>query len=172
MNICKPPDPLSFTGNNAKNWQDFKEQLQWFLAGTESTEKDDAVKIGIMLSHAGREAREVFKTLPWATEGDNKKFDKVLEAFETFCSPQKNILYERYGFWTMQQDSDETIDTYLTRLKLKSGYCEYNKTGWPPAVLAELTRYKFVFGLRNDSLKKRLISKDAIEKCKLKMTSL
>jgi len=57
----------------------------------------------------------------------------------------------------MQQDSDETINTYLTRLKLKSGYCEYNKTGWPPAVLAELMRDKFVFGLRDDSLKERLL---------------
>jgi len=54
MNICKPPDPLSFTGNNVKNWQDFKEQLQWFLAGTESTEKSDVVKIGIVLSHASK----------------------------------------------------------------------------------------------------------------------
>ena len=46
MNICKLPDPLSFTGNNAKNWCDFKEHLQWFLAGTESTEKSDMIKIG------------------------------------------------------------------------------------------------------------------------------
>jgi len=152
MNICKPPDPLSFTGNNAKNWCDFKEQLQWFLAGTESTEKDDAVKIGIMLSHAGREAREVFKTLPWTAVGDDKKFDKVLEAFENFCSPQKNILYERYGFWTLQQDDDELIDAYLTRLKLKIDDCEYNT-----AVKTELTRDKFVFGLRDDSLKERLL---------------
>jgi len=30
-----------------RNWQDFREQLQWFLAGTESTEKSDGVKIGI-----------------------------------------------------------------------------------------------------------------------------
>ena len=40
-----------------------------------------------MLSDASREAREVFKTLPWATDGDDKKFDKVLEAFDKFCSP-------------------------------------------------------------------------------------
>ena len=64
------------------------------LTGTESTEKADAVKIGIMLSHAGREARDVYKTLPWAADGDDKKFDKVLEAFERFCTPQKNTLYE------------------------------------------------------------------------------
>ena len=82
MNLCKPSDPLRLSGNNDKNWCEFKEQLVWFLEGTESTGKSDGAKIGIMLSHAGREARELYKTLPSAAEGDDKKFNKVLEAFE------------------------------------------------------------------------------------------
>jgi len=138
MNICKPSDPLSFTGNVAKKWRDFKDQLQWFLASTESTEKGDVVKLGIMLLHTGQEAREIYKTLPWAENDDKTKFAKVLEAFEWFCFPQKNILYERYGFWTLHQE-DEPIDVYLTRLKLKIDLCEYNKEGWIPAVKTELT---------------------------------
>ena len=157
MNICKPPDPLCLSGNNAKNWREFKEQLQWFLAGTESGEKSDAVKIGIMLSHAGKEAREVYKTLTWAADGDKDKFDKVLEAFEQFCAPQKNILYERHGFWSLHQEEGEAIDAYVTRLKLKIDSCEYDKTGWPPAVKLELTRDKFIFGLLDDALKERLL---------------
>ena len=51
--ICKPPDPLSFAGNTVHNWREFEEQLKWFLAGTETAEKSDLIKIGIMLSHAG-----------------------------------------------------------------------------------------------------------------------
>lgn len=116
MNLCKPPEPLCLTGNNnAKNWREFKEQLQWFLAGTESSDKSDPVKIGIMLSHAGKDAREVYKTLTWTEDGDKDKFDKVLEAFERFCSPQKNILYERHGFWSLYQEEGEAIDAYVTR---------------------------------------------------------
>ena len=157
MNICKPPEPLCLSGNNAKNWREFKEQLQWFLAGTESNEKSDAVKIGIMLSHAGKEARELYKTLAWAADGDKDKFDKVVEAFECFCSPQKNILYERHGFWSLHQQEGEAIDAYVTRLKLKSDSCEYDKEGWPAAVKLELTRDKFVFGLLDDALKERLL---------------
>jgi len=157
MNLCKPPEPLCLTGNNAKNWHEFKEQLQWFLAGTESSDKSDPVKIGIMLSHAGKDAREVYKTLTWAEDGDQNKFDKVLEAFECFFSPQKNILYERHSFWSMYQEEGEAIDSYVTRLKLKIDNCEYDKTGWPAAVKMELTRDKFVFGLLDDALKERLL---------------
>ena len=54
LSICKPPEPLSFTGNAAHNWQEFEEQLTWFLAGTESSEKSNSVKIGIMLTDAGK----------------------------------------------------------------------------------------------------------------------
>ena len=149
--------PLCLTGNNAKNWREFKEQLQWFLAGMESSDKSDPVKIGIMLSHAGKDAREVYKTLTWTKDGDNNKFDKVLEAFERFCLPQKNILYERHGFWSLYQEQGEAIDSYVTRLKLKIDNCEYHKTGWPAAVKMELTRDKFVFGLLDDTLKERLL---------------
>ena len=92
----------------------FKEQLEWFLAGTESIDKAHSIKISIMLSHASKDAREVYKTLPWAEDGDKNKFDKVLKAFERFCSLKKNILYKRYSFWSLHQVEGETIDAYLT----------------------------------------------------------
>ena len=85
------------------------------------------------------------------------KFDKVLEAFEQFCAPQKNILYECHGFWSSHQEEGEAIDAYITRLKLRIDSCEYDKTGWPPAVKLELTRDKFIFGLLDDALKERLL---------------
>ena len=59
--ICKPPEPLSFCGNVSQNWKGFEEQLTWFLEGTESSSKSDMVKIGIMLSHARKEARKCIK---------------------------------------------------------------------------------------------------------------
>ena len=73
MSFCKVPDPISFTGIISKNCKNFKNQLFWFLAGTESTEKSDDTKTGIMLSYAKKEAREVYKTLPWVNKGHDKK---------------------------------------------------------------------------------------------------
>ena len=52
-------------------------------------EKSDEIKIGIMLSHAGKEAREVYKMLLWAAKGDEKKFNKVITVFKLYCEPQK-----------------------------------------------------------------------------------
>jgi len=121
------------------------------------TEKSDGTKIGIMLSHTRKEARELYKTLPWASEGDEKKFNKVLEAFEQFCSYQKNLLYEQYSFWQLNQLEGEPVDTYLTRLRLKVDNCEYDRAGWPPVVRAEMLCDKFVFGLTDDTPKECLL---------------
>ena len=110
-----------------------------------------------MLSHASKEARDIYKTLEWASEGDQNKFNKVMEAFQRYCSPRKNIIYERYGFWTIQQEDGESIDAYLTRIRMEIDLCEYEKEGWPSAVRQELIRDKFVFGLIDNNLKERLL---------------
>ena len=112
-NPCTLPEPLRLTGNNSRNWREFKEQLQWFLVGTKSTDKLDAAKIGIMLV----ERHGNYKTLAWM--GCRSKETTKSLTNEQFCSPQKNILYEYHGFWIMQQEDSESVDSYLTRLKLK-----------------------------------------------------
>jgi len=153
--ICKPPKSLSFNGNVSQNWKEFEEQLFWFIEGTESSEKSDMAKIGIMLLHAGKEAREVYKTLPWVGDDDNKKFNKAIEAFRQYCSPRKHILYEQYMFWNIKQEETEPVDGYLTRIKLKLDMCEY-----AGAVKKEMTRNKFVFGLSDDRIKERLLHEE------------
>ena len=126
VSLCKPPRQLSFMGNIAQNWREFEEQLKRYLAGTEADKKSDLAKIGIMLSYTSQDARDVYKTLEWTAEGDNNKFNKVLEAFQRYCSHARNI-YKHYGFWTIQQDGDKTIDAYLTRIRIKIDLCEYDK---------------------------------------------
>ena len=49
------------------------------------------------------------------------------------------------------------MDAYLTRLKLKVDYCEYDKEGWIPTIKAEMLHDKFIFSIRDDVLKERLL---------------
>ena len=43
---------------------------------------------------------EGYNTLTWESPGDEKKIDKILETFEEYCIPQKNITWERHIFNT------------------------------------------------------------------------
>ena len=152
VSLCKPPDPVSFTGNAARNWQEFEEQLTWFLAGTESSDKFDSVKIGIMLTHAGKEARTIYKTLPWSEPDDKTKFHKVLKAFRDYCQPRKNILYERHKFWNLQQEEGEPVDAYNTRLKVQIDHCDYEREGWPEAMMSVFSRHGIPNNITADNM--------------------
>jgi len=52
-------------------------------------------------------AWEIYKTLLWTADGGERKFQKVLEVFQNYCSPHKNIVYKRYIFWSLQQEEGE-----------------------------------------------------------------
>ena len=154
VSLCKPPDAISFTGNAARNWQEFQEQLTWFLAGTESADKADSVKIGIMLTHARKEVQEIYKTLLWSEPDNKTKFNKVLKAFKDYCQPGKN---KRHKFWSLKQEEGKPVDAYNTRIKVQIDHCEYEREGWPEAVETKMIRDKFVFGICDDNLKERLL---------------
>ena len=44
------------------------------LKATKWTKTSDGATIGVILSYAGKDARELYKTLSWKEEGDEKKF--------------------------------------------------------------------------------------------------
>ena len=91
MNSFHKPIALSFDRNTSENWRIFRQQY-------ESEKKDDTVKIAILFNFAGEDAIEVFNTFQFP-EGDEKKLEKVLEQFEPYCNPRKNVVSERYPFW-------------------------------------------------------------------------
>ena len=117
-----------------------------------------------MLTHAGKEAHEIYKTFHWDDEGDAMKFDKV---FKEYSMPCRNILYECHKFWSLEQEEGETIHAYVTRLKIQVDHCDYQKEGWPSAIQTEMIRDKFVFGLNDDNLKERLLQEADISLEKL-----
>ena len=52
---------------------------------------------------------------------------KSSKLFGTIAHHKKNIIYERYTFWSLQQEEGESIDSYLMWLKLKIDTCKHSK---------------------------------------------
>ena len=82
---------------------------------------------------------------------------------KTFALLKEICYYERHGFWQLSQQEGEFVDAYVTRFKLKADYCEYDNTGWPAEIRTEMLRDEFVFDLRDDMLKERLLIRDTTE---------
>lgn len=160
MDSFHKPSALSLDGNTSENWRRFKQQFDIYLTASGKGNKADEVKIAILLNFA-EDAIEVFNTFQFA-EGDKHKLDKVLEQFEQYCDPRKNVVFERYQFWQITQKDSETVDQFVTRLKNKVKSCEY------PSPVDDMLRDKFVFSIRDlqveELLKRdvRLIQEKAI----------
>ena len=140
MDSFHKPSALSFDGNTSENWQRFKQQFDIYITASRSEKKGDEVKIAILLNFAGEDAIEVFNTFKFA-EGDAKKLDKVLEQFERYCNPRKNVVFERHQFWQITQKDSETMDQFVTSLKNKVKSCEYLLP------VDDMLRDKFVFSI-------------------------
>ena len=121
-NSPPPPRPLSFEGNLAENWRRWIQQFRLYLSATGSDKKAEKVQCSIILTVAGEDAVEVFNTF---TETEEDKIEPLIEKFRSYCTPKKNITFERHVFNTRCQESDESIDSYVTALKKLAKSCEF-----------------------------------------------
>ena len=120
-----PPKELNFTGNLSENWRKWKREFQFYLTATESDEKSNEVKTSRLLTAIGERARDVYYTFTFDSEGDEMKLDKVLEKFDSYMSPKKNITYMRYRFFSCNQGDEQSTDEYVTELRSRAEHCSF-----------------------------------------------
>jgi hypothetical protein len=124
----------------------------------------------------GEKGREIHKTLTFAepeteTGEDGRPVwkrttEQLRKAFREFCSPQKNVTYERHKFNIRNQTESESIDQYVTELRTLASTCEFEnlKDG--------LIRDRVICGIRNQALEEGLLReasltlKSAVDICR------
>ena len=87
--------------------------------------KSDPVKAATFLHIAGPEALEVFNSMTFENAGDEKRLEKLIEQFEAYCIPRKNVTWERHVFSSQTQQPRETVDKYVKNLHNKAKTCEF-----------------------------------------------
>lgn len=71
--------------------------------------------------------------------------------FQEMCNPQTNITMERHKFNTRNQSAGETIESYVSDLRIKAKSCKFGD------LYEELSRDRLVCGINNDNLRKVLL---------------
>ena len=128
MDKLTPPEQLNLeSGNLAENWRQWRQRFDIFSLATGLSEKSDKVQLATLLHVAGPTALEVYNTFTWDEDGDEQKVNKILQKFENYCKPRKNITWERHVFNTRNQQTGESIDQYVTDLKIKARSCEFGE---------------------------------------------
>ena len=105
--------------------------MEWYLLAINVPNDQSARKVAILVTVAGADAQDVFNTFTYAPAVGNvpaespDHYDIVLRKFEPYSVPRKNTVYESYTFNTREQEEGETIDSFLTALRLKAATCEF-----------------------------------------------
>ncbi|XP_028309535.1 zinc finger protein 37-like [Gouania willdenowi] len=149
MELFKAPSPLSLTGNPADNWRSWEQSFRRYIAA--SGEKDEQVKIDILLHTIGKEALEVYNTLTVRAEGDELTMEDVFQAFKYYYSAQKNLVFERYQYWSHQMTAGTSVNRLITELRQRSKDCEFGISE------NDMLRDKLVLSITDSHLKMRLI---------------
>ena len=150
------PNALSFEGNVAENWRRFKQRYSIFIVASGYERKSKKEKTCMLLNLAGEQAIEVFNTFTFGDDEEADDPEQVIRKFEEYCIPKRNITYERHVFNTRMQATGETIDNYVTELKLQAKHCEFG------SLTNELIRDRIVVGVKEDTVRSRLLRESAL----------
>ncbi|CAC5393322.1 unnamed protein product [Mytilus coruscus] len=151
----QPPEmDFSHEDNLSEKWKRWKQTMNLYLevAMGEKTEKEQCRAVLYVI---GLEGREIYKTFNFG-ENEADKLEVLLKKFEDYCIPKKNVTVIRHRFNTRVQNPSESIDQYLTDLKLIAKNCELEhlKDG--------LIRDRTVCGTNSSRVKERLLREDGL----------
>lgn len=156
-NNIKPVDALKFEGNLSENWRRFKRNWDIFMIAVGIDTKADVVKINTFLNAIGSDAVEIYDTFDLSPT-ERATYTSVIKSFADFCTPRKNIVYERYVF---NQRSQRLID-----IKKLIRTCEFGENE------NEMLRDRIVIGVQDKKLQAKLLEtsnlthETAIVKCR------
>lgn len=139
-----PPEKFSF--QSPINWPQWKKRFERYIAVAGLSKKSDEEKIDILLYIMGEESEQVVIQFPQAP----KTFNEMLEAFENYFIPRRNVIFERFKFNSRQQLPGESVDSFITSLHSLAEHCEYG------ALKEDLIRDRIVVGMSDVKTSERL----------------
>lgn len=108
--------------NAEARWRKWISRLENLFIGLDI--KDKKRQRALLLHYAGENVNEIFDTLT-DTEED---FATAKQKLKKYLAPKKNTECEVYRFRQAKQSSEETIDSFHTRLRQLALNCEFADT--------------------------------------------
>ena len=130
-------------------WRSFKQHVE-FTFGGPLKKKSEEEKCNYLMIWVGEKGRDVFNTWTIPDE-DRGKLKTYFDRFEAHVQPKSNTVFMRYKFNLKVQSDQESIDQFVTDLRLLAKHCSYG------ANADEMVRDRIVFGCRSKKVRESLI---------------
>ena len=148
---------------NTESWLCYKERLdQYFIANDVPDEK----KVPALLALIGSSTYRLLRDICHPDLPSTKDYKTLCDTLQSHFSPKPIIIAERFRFHKRDQQADESIKDFNIALRKLSEYCDFGTN------LKDSLRDRFVCGLRNDAIQKKLLSVDKLTYDKALETAL
>ena len=139
----------------AASWRKWKRSFAYYVTGKGIT--DAGRKKALLLHYAGVHVQELFDTLTLETGGADDYDNAILTLDKRFAF-KPNFRFERYKLRQMSQESGETVDQFVSRLRVQAQHCEFADDTAISDQLCDLTLEK----LTDEHLRKLCLQEDAL----------
>ncbi|KAE9544230.1 hypothetical protein AGLY_001409 [Aphis glycines] len=143
----KPPPEINFSGNLSEVWKRWKQRYDLYVLATSTNTLPNEQQIAILLNIMGDQGIELYNTFNLSA---TVNVNEVIEQFEKYCNPHKNIVYERFKFFNAKQKPGQTIEEYIIELQTLSTSCEFMEKN-------NMCRDRLIVGLLDIGLQERLL---------------
>ncbi|XP_045446678.1 uncharacterized protein K02A2.6-like [Melitaea cinxia] len=145
------PTEISWQGSMSENWRFFKQRYEIFIIASGNEAKDGKTKTALLLNAIGDRAIKLYNGFNFEKPEHRFEFEKVIEKFEEHFNPERNEIYERYKFFTRNQNEGESYEDYSVTLRDLSSTCNFD------FLTDSLIRDRLVCGISDKTVKDRLL---------------
>jgi hypothetical protein len=145
---------IDWSSLNLKSiWKRFRQNCK-FMFSILLVEKSEAVKCSYLLIWVGEKGWDIHST--WAlTDAQTNRIKVYLDKFSEHVEPTTNLIFGRFIFHKRNQRDSETIEAYVTELKVLAIDCDFGDSKYI------MIRYRLVFGVYSDDIREKLQSEGA-----------
>lgn len=86
---------------------------------------EETAKVKLFNYLLGERGRELLETLTSGDTSARRTVSAMMTQFDKHCNPQLNETVERYEFFVRDQGQDESIDRYVTDLRVLASTCNF-----------------------------------------------
>ena len=158
-------------------WTKFEHHARLMFAGPLS-DKTQPQRGSYLLLWVGEKGRDIFSTFNFAPAvpavpavpaagglaavaavaaiagEDQNDLDTVCHKFKEYVTPKSNVIFARYRFYNRLQTAHESVDSFVTDVKLLAKDC-----GFPADIVDEMIRDRLVYGMNSHKVRERFINR-------------
>ncbi|XP_061131472.1 uncharacterized protein LOC133171215 [Syngnathus typhle] len=139
--------------SSVEDWTTYVERVEQYCLANEI---QDERKVAVLLSVMGAKMYNLLRSLVAPAKPADKTFDEIMQIMKSHLNPAPLVIAERFRFHKRNQSRTETVSEYIAELRKLAEHCQFRDG------LSDALRDRFVCGLHNESIQKRLLTEDKL----------